>query len=552
MTSSESWSRSRGRIATGAEHGSLMPMDFRPIKTWSYPGALLDALVDTRRVVADLEIPLPSGREASARELRERMLSQLDSHLIPRVREQASPAIVVVGGPTGAGKSTVVNALLGEQLTAAGVLRPTTKIPHLFHNPLDVSVLQEVALKASVYATEAVPRGLALVDSPDLDSVRDQNRAVAGELLESADLWIFVTTPARYGDAIPWNALRQAKQRGASVAIVLNRATPDVAGPVRRDLIDRLAQEGLEGLPFFVVPETDHAGVPRDVVSGLGRWLDEVASASASMIVERTLHGGVEAMKDWLEDLAIYVDEQAAAAKEVRAVVRRCAAKAELETGSEWFAELARGPLEARWATASAPKAPLFHLANSLWVKRRAAREERDAALRLIKVDLVAATEAGLAAAAARATDLMMEALHGMGSGVGPWLIEQRDPRDARVARERRAADAARTWIDACTTLALEVPGAQGGKAVVGDDGLGVVLACAALGLEQARGAIAVLTRDASASAISRAREELEAARHYVVQREALDLMKPTDIVSLGPDASAKVRLRRAELRALQ
>src|SRR5680860_112818 len=93
-------------------------MDFRPIKTWSYPGALLDALTDTRRVVVDVQMPLPTGREREANALMEQMVDQLDHHLIPRVREEASPAIVVIGGPTGAGKSTVVNALLGETLTA--------------------------------------------------------------------------------------------------------------------------------------------------------------------------------------------------------------------------------------------------------------------------------------------------------------------------------------------------------------------------------------------------------------------------------------------------
>ncbi|GMA36778.1 hypothetical protein GCM10025876_29820 [Demequina litorisediminis] len=95
------------------------------------------------------------------------------------MREEASPAVVVVAGSTGAGKSTVVNALLGEPLTPAGVLRPTTRVPHVFHHPLDADVLTSVADGSEVIATDAVPRGLAIVDSPDLDSVRGENRDVA-------------------------------------------------------------------------------------------------------------------------------------------------------------------------------------------------------------------------------------------------------------------------------------------------------------------------------------------------------------------------------------
>jgi len=526
-------------------------MDFRPIKTWSYPGALLDALTDTRRVISLVELPLPTGRDGEAHALVERMLDQLDHHLIPRVREESSPAIVIVGGPTGAGKSTVVNALLGEELTASGVLRPTTKVPHLFHHPLDGAVLDEVARRATTHPTEVVPRGLAIVDSPDLDSVRGENREVAEDLLEAADLWIFVTTPARYGDAIPWNALRKATDRGASVAVVLNRVTPDVAAQVRRELVSRLADERLETLPLFVIPENDSVDIPRDVVGGLGRWLDTVAAASANTIVERTLHGGIAAMKDWLEQIAEHMDDQAAAAKDVRSEVRRCAAQAEVEGGPDWYLAIGAGQVEARWSQASTEKGPMFRLKNSLWVKRRSAREARDAALGEIRADLVAAVEASLSHAASPATAKMTESLSKAEGGVGQWLTQQRDPRDAREARERRAADAARTWVDACASLAAELPGARAGQSVVGEAGLGLTLASAAVGVDKAAGALAVLTHETGTSAMIKAREQLTVARHAVISKEALDMMKPTDVVSLVPDASSKVRLRRAELRAL-
>ena len=526
-------------------------MDFRPIKTWSYPGALLDALTDTRRVVVDVQMPLPTGRQREAHALVEHMVDQLDHHLIARVREEASPAIVVVGGPTGAGKSTVVNALLGEDLTPSGVLRPTTKVPHLFHHPLDGAVLDVVARRASVHVTEAVPRGLAIVDSPDLDSVRGENREIAEDLVEASDLWLFVTTPTRYGDAVPWNALRKATDRGASVAIVLNRVTPDVAAQVRRELVARLAHERLEALPLFVVPEESEANIPRDVVGGLGRWLDTVAAASVDTIVERTLHGGIESLKEWLERLAEYMDDQAAAARDVRAEVRRCAARAEVADGEDWYLAIGRGPVESRWLQATAEHGPLFRVSNSVWVKRRSAREARDATYGEIRVDLLAAVEAAFAHAAASATDHMMASLNSTDDGVGPWLIAQRDPRDARVARERRAADAARRWLDACAAMAADLHDSAGGIAVVGGEGLAVTLASAAAGVEAAQAVLAVLLKDTATQAIASAREALAAARRSVINKEALDMMKPTDLVSLGADASAKVRLRRAELRAL-
>ncbi|WP_062531098.1 dynamin family protein [Demequina rhizosphaerae] len=529
-------------------------MSMRPIKTWSYPGNLLDALVDTRRVVAGVQLPLPVAGVEDARATIQRMLDQLDHHLIPRVREEASPAIVVVAGSTGAGKSTVVNALVGEDLTPSGVLRPTTRVPHLFHHPLDTSVLSDVAKRAKVIATEAVPRGLALVDSPDLDSISGENREIAHTMLEAADLWIFVTTAARYGDAVPWEALRAGADRGASIAVVLNRVTVDVAAQVRRELVDRLAEEHLETLPLFVIPEAPNRQsiVPRDVVGGLGRWLDSVAAASATTIVERTLHGAAESLKEWLETLAEAMDDQSAAAKDVRGEVRRAAAQVSHEGGERWWESIPTGALTARWQQATSDGGALFKLRNSVWVRRGHAREQRDEVLHAIYRDLLEAVESRLVFAASSVAEAMEDALRRAETGVGPWLAERRDPRDARQARERQAADASRRWVHRCQEIVLALPGVEHGIQVIGEPGLTTALASAALGIEEARTVLMILTSpQAVGAAVDEAREELDGARRHCVNRESLDMMRPTDIPSLMPDSSAKIRLRRAELRGL-
>jgi hypothetical protein len=85
----------------------------------------------------------------------------------------------------------------------------------------------------------------------------------------------------------------------------------------------------------------------------------------------------------------------------------------------------------------------------------------------------------------------------------------------------------------------------------VGETGLMTTMASAALGVEHARTALSLLVAPSMSEPLERAREELAAARRYAINREALDMMKPTDVASLMPDASARVRLRRAELRGL-
>src|SRR5699024_1231639 len=85
-----------------------------------------------------------------------------------------------------------------------------------------------------------LPAGLGLLDAPDIDSVVTANRDLARQLLAAADLWLFVTTAARYADAVPWGLLREAADRGTSVAIVLDRVPPEAMEEIRVHLSEML------------------------------------------------------------------------------------------------------------------------------------------------------------------------------------------------------------------------------------------------------------------------------------------------------------------------
>ena len=64
-------------------------------------------------------------------------LAQLEDYILPRYRSLDAPLLAVVGGSTGAGKSTLVNGLVGHAVTRAGAIRPTTRQPILLHHPAD-------------------------------------------------------------------------------------------------------------------------------------------------------------------------------------------------------------------------------------------------------------------------------------------------------------------------------------------------------------------------------------------------------------------------------
>src|ERR687897_2644580 len=151
----------------------------------------LERLRDDLRAVR-LELDVPGADKA--RTVRDDLVAQVDDYLLPRLRQIDAPALIVVGGSTGAGKSTLVNSLVGSVVSPAGVLRPTTRAPVLAFHPDDLEwfegarVLPDLPRVSGgevqpgtlqLAPTGSLPQGLALLDSPDIDSVLAENRALA-------------------------------------------------------------------------------------------------------------------------------------------------------------------------------------------------------------------------------------------------------------------------------------------------------------------------------------------------------------------------------------
>lgn len=141
----------------------------------------------------------------------------------------------------------------------------------------------------------ALPPGLALLDTPDIDSVVAGNRAVGGRLLACADVVVLVTSAERYADAPPWRVLKRAGERGTPLAVVLDRVPAEVA-PVVRDACEALLEvNGLGGTPLFLVETQRMEGglLPAGAVSDLGRWLQRLAEDRAR-VGARAVHGRLE------------------------------------------------------------------------------------------------------------------------------------------------------------------------------------------------------------------------------------------------------------------
>ena len=91
---------------------------------------------------------------------------------------------------------------------------------------------------------DSIPPGLAILDAPDIDSVVE-NRQLATQLLAAADLWLFVTSAARYADAVPVGLPARPLQASAAVAVVLDRVPPRAMTEVPPHLGQLMSERGL-------------------------------------------------------------------------------------------------------------------------------------------------------------------------------------------------------------------------------------------------------------------------------------------------------------------
>ncbi|WP_084504398.1 dynamin family protein [Actinoplanes sp. N902-109] len=346
------------------------PQRAAPAEPPAAVGALATALSRLRAAIGGASYPLVLPSAEEARRVGGALVSQLDDYLLPRLARLDAPLLVVVGGSTGAGKSTLVNSLVRAPVSASGVLRPTTRSPVLVSHPSDTSWFRKGELLPGLTRTTessndprtlqlvsapALGPGLAFLDAPDIDSVVDRNRQLAAQLLAAADLWLFVTTAARYADAVPWELLKTARLRGTVIALVLDRAPADAAAEVSTHLAEMLTANDMGAAPLFVLPETTLDGqglLPEDVTRQLHTWFAQLAADANARgtVVRQTLDGALAALGPAVEGLATAADEQAvvATALDERVSAAYRTARRSIEDGLK-DGRLLRGEVLARW-----------------------------------------------------------------------------------------------------------------------------------------------------------------------------------------------------------
>ncbi|GAB77399.1 50S ribosome-binding GTPase [Austwickia chelonae] len=198
--------------------------------------------------------------------------------------------VVAFTGATGTGKSSLFNAMVGREVSRVGALRPTTsrvsaaiwgeESPKALLDWIGADVRHRVSAEDnsrsgwSAHMGGEVPDGLVLLDLPDIDSLRPEHRAEADRVLDLVDVFVWITDPQKYADAVLHDEyLRKASQHQTVTLVVLNQAdrmATDQAESCREDLRKLLADDGLTAAEVLLLSARTGEGVGelRDALSG--------------------------------------------------------------------------------------------------------------------------------------------------------------------------------------------------------------------------------------------------------------------------------------------
>ncbi|MBT8218101.1 MAG: 50S ribosome-binding GTPase [Acidimicrobiia bacterium] len=509
--------------------------------------AALHALGEGVESVA-FELPSPA-REARRRE-QQHLLWSISEYLLPRLGDLGAPAVAVVLGSTGSGKSTLVNSLAQAAVSLPGPVRPTTRHPVVWAHESQAGRYSGEGFLSGYGpgsdhrlevrpSTDRLLEGVTVIDSPDFDSVVEENRDMADDLLAIADLCIFVTSAQRYADAVPWEFLERAKRRSLPIVFVVNRIPTADRTVILDDYRRRLAGAGLEGWAELVAiteqsVDGGHGGLPASEVAGLRTRLETLARpGTRAELVREAVRGGVQDVVVRAEALAGSIEDEAGEGAGL-AQVAESAYRAQMSELGRLLEDgtLIRGEVVARWQNFVGTGQLLQALAEGTsrvrsWLRRvfggepQVEQVEREARSELVdavvrRTDLAATTAAGAWELDDAGAALLAE------SGGALWRHAPETP-----GRAQRAVE---DWLGYLSQLIEEEGGGRKRFAQVASYGVNAAAVAVLLGVFVHTGGLTGAELGVTASAAAAQQKVLEhifgsaAARTLIIKaRERLD-----------------------------
>jgi len=239
-----------------------------------------------------------------------------------------SIVVVALAGGTGSGKSSLVNAIAGEEVALTGGIRPMTSEPLALvpANAADAlgGYLDELGI-SDRFEHEG-PSWLCLLDLPDNDSVEVEHRHRVDALLPRVDMVAWVTDPEQYREAVLHHQyISEMSRYQEQFLFVLNqidRLDAEDVGVVVDDLKKALREDGIVKPEVIATAASPVAGPSYGVdllIESLEAAVDrrlavnrkalaDLASASSQLVSSSSTAHAVDFEKQWADELASAVD----------------------------------------------------------------------------------------------------------------------------------------------------------------------------------------------------------------------------------------------------
>ena len=177
-----------------------------------------------------------------------------DLRRFQEAREQLSGLfLLVIAGEFNSGKSSFINALLGERVLPEGVTPTTDRINVLRHGPEVSEQLREAYLLERTHPAEVL-RELNIVDTPGTNAIIRRHEELTRDFVPRSDLVLFVTSADRPFTESERGFLEQIREWGKKIVFIVNKIDI-LTRPEERDEVIRYVRDNATGL-LGETPET--------------------------------------------------------------------------------------------------------------------------------------------------------------------------------------------------------------------------------------------------------------------------------------------------------